>query len=192
MTELEKPLTYSYRPRPLGDGYEFRLTPHTLDWNLGMRSGQIAYPMIRHVRLGFKPTNMAGSRYLAEIWPVNAPKLVLYSTSMQSLINTADQGEEYSAFLRELHRRMAAAGAKCVYQAGFSAWRWWLALVVAVATFFAVLYVIVRGFVAGEYLVSALIAFVGAWFLWQVSNIVLRNRPRIYTPDNIPREVLPN
>lgn len=190
MSEQQKPF-YSYRARPMGGASEFQLSQQTLDWSMGTQSGQIAYTMIRHIRLGYKPTTMAGARYMAEIWATNAPKLLLYSTSVESLINTKDQGAEYSAFLRELHARMAEAGARTIYQSGFAAWRWWAAVVVAILTMIAVLYVAVRGFVIGEYLVAGGIALLGLWFLWQVWNIVLRNRPRIYTPDNIPREVLP-
>lgn len=187
----QEAFTYAYKPRLMGPAYEFALSENSLDWTIGPRSGRVGYPMIRHIRLGFKPTNMANSRFMAEIWPLNAPKLLIYSVSARSLIDMGDQGEEYARFVRELHRRVEAAKGDCTYEAGFPAWRWWPSVLVAVLTLFAIAYIIVQGLAAGHYLVSAVIVFVGAWFLWQIWNIVTRNRPRIYRPDAIPDDVLP-
>ena len=51
--------TYAYRARLMGPVSEFALSKDALDWTVGPRSGRVSYPMIRHIRLGYKPTNMA-------------------------------------------------------------------------------------------------------------------------------------
>jgi hypothetical protein len=183
--------TYSYKPRLMGPSYEFQLSKDALDWTIGVRTGRVSYPMIKHIRLGYKPTNMANARFIAEIWPLNAPKIALHSVSAQSLVNMADQGKEYSNFVRELHRRVSGAKADCVYDAGFPAWRWWPSVFVALLVLIAVGYVVVQGAAAGQYWVAAVIALVGAWFLWQIWNIVVRNRPRLYDPRAIPDDIMP-
>lgn len=183
--------TYAYKPRLMGPAYEFALAQDGLDWTIGPRSGRVSYPMIKHIRLGYKPTNMANSRFIAEIWPLNAPKLVVQSVSARSLIDMGDQGKEYTSFLRELHRRIAASKSSCVYEAGFPVWRWWPSAIIGVLTMLAVIYIIFQAVVAGHYLLAAIITGVGAWFLWQIWQIVTRNRPRTYTPDDLPVEVLP-
>ncbi len=183
--------TYVYKPRLMGPAYEFALSRDALDWAIGPRSGRVSYPMIRHIRLGYKPTNMANSRFIAEIWPQNAPKLMIQSVSARSLIDMADQGESYTRFLRELHRRIDAAKTDCTYEAGFPAWRWWPSVLVAAATAFALVYILFQAVVAGQYLLSVIIGVIGMWFLWQIWNIVMRNRPRNYGHDTIPPDVLP-
>lgn len=175
----------------MGPAYEFALSQNSLDWTIGPRTGRVGYPMIKRIRLGFKPTNLANSRFLAEIWPINAPKLMVQSVSARSIVDMTDQGEQYSRFIRELHRRVEASKADCVYEAGMPAWRWWPSLVVGILTFFAILYVVVQGVFAAQYLVSAVIAFIGAWFVWQIWNIVMRNRPRVYSPNALPPDVMP-
>lgn len=175
----------------MGPAYEFALSKDSLDWAIGPRTGRVSYPMIRHIRLGYKPTNMASARFMAEIWPQNAPKLLMHSVSARSLIDMTDQGSDYTRFLRELHRRVEASKAECVYEAGFPAWRWWPSAIVGVLTLFAIAYIVVQGVLANQYLIAAIIAFIGVWFLWQIWNIVMRNRPRNYTPGNIPDDVLP-
>lgn len=185
-------LFYSYKPRLMGPSYEFQLSKDTLDWQIGLRSGQVAYPMVRHIRLGYKPTNMAGARFVADVWPLNAQKLSLSSVSARSLVEVASQNNDYGSFVRELHRQVAASKSNCVFEAGIPAWRWWPSLVVGALAPVAVLYIVVRAFLSAEYLVAAGIALIGAWFLWQVWNIVKRNRPRRYAPDAIPADVLPS
>jgi hypothetical protein len=187
-----EPFTYAYKPRLMGPAYEFALSKDALDWTIGPRTGRVSYPMIRHIRLGYKPTNMATSRFIAEIWPLNAPKLLIHSVSARSLVDMADQGNDYVRFLEELHRRVDASKAQCVYEAGFPAWRWWPSVIVGVLTVLAIAYIVVQGGLGGHYLVTAIIAFIGAWFLWQIWNIVMRNRPRNYEPNNPPADVLPS
>lgn len=184
-------ITYSYKPRLMGPSYEFRLSEGGLDWNIGMRTGRVSYPMIAHIRLGYKPTNMASARYIAEIWPLNAPKIALHSVSAQSLVDMADQGKEYSRFLRELHRRVLSANRNCIYEAGMPSWRWWPSAIVGAACFVALIYIVLQSILGGHYAVGGGIALLGAWFVWQIWNIVMRNRPRRYAPDAIPADVLP-
>ena len=183
--------TYAYKPRLMGPPYEFALSKDSLDWAIGMRTGRVSYPMIRHIRLGYKPTNLASSRFIAEIWPLNSPKITIHSVSARSLVDMADQGPDYSKFLRELHRRIAAAKGECVYQAGLPSWRWWPSVVVAIAVLLAVVYIVIQAVAAAHYLLSGVIAMVGAWFLWQIWHIIVRNRPRYYRYDEIPEDVLP-
>lgn len=183
---------YSFKPRLMGPSYEFQLSKDTLDWQIGPRSGQIAYPMIRRIRLGYKPTNMAAARFVAEIWPLNAGKLSVFSVSARSIIDVAPQNADYAGFLRELHRRVAASKSECVFEAGFPSWRWWPSLAVGIAALLAVAFIVVQAVIGAQYLVAAIFGLTGVWFLWQIWHIVMRNRPRRYTADNIPADVLPS
>jgi hypothetical protein len=182
--------TYAYKPRLMSPAYEFSLSKDSLDWTIGSQSGRISYPMIKRIRLGYKPTNMANSRFIAEIWSQNAMKLTIQSVSARNIIDVTDHGNDYARFLRELNLRVDAANPKCIYEAGFPAWRWWPSLGVGVITLAALLYVVARSLVAAEFVLAGIIGGIGAWFLWQIWNIVMRNRPRNYDPKNLPTEVL--
>lgn len=182
---------FAYKPRLMGPAYEFVLSKDTLDWATATGSGRVSYPMIRRIRLGYKPTNMASSRFIAEIWPANAPKIALHSVSARNIIDVTDLGSEYARFLRELHRRLAATGSNCICEAGFPAWRWWPSAIVAVLTLLAIVYIVLHGLFSGQFLIAGIVGGTGAWFLWQIWNIIMRNRPRRYHPDAIPEDVLP-
>jgi hypothetical protein len=191
MSSEELPYTYAYKPRLMGASYEFALSQDGMDWAIGPRTGRVSYPMIKHIRLGYKPTNMGTAQFMAEVWPLNDTKLLLNSQSARSMIDMADQGKEYTRFIQELHRRVAASQSNCVFEAGFPAWRWWPSAIFGAAIPLALIYVVVKALMASEYLVAGAITLLGAWFIWQIWNIVMRNRPRQYDPHNLPSDVLP-
>ncbi len=184
-------LTYAYKPRLMGPSYEFRLSNDGLDWSIGLRSGRVSYPMVQHIRLGYKPTNLGTGRFITEIWPQQASKLSLDSISARSVIDTVDLGAEYTKFIRELHRRVSLANRDCIFEAGMPSWRWWPSAIVGVFCLFALIYIVAQSIVSGHYAVGAGITLLGAWFVWQIWNIVMRNRPRRYAPDAIPADILP-
>ena len=184
-------LSFSYKPRLMGPSYEFQLSKDALDWAVGARSGRVSYPMIKHIRLGYKPTNMGTGRFIAEIWPINAPKLTMNSVSARTLVDTQDLSQEYSNFLRELHRRIVAAKGECVFEAGMPVWRWWPSAILGVIASAAVIYIVFKSLIGAQFMIAGLIGFIGIWFMWQIWNIVMRNRPRFYSPEAIPDDVLP-
>lgn len=184
-------ISYAFKPKMFGAPHFFQLTKDGMDWTLGPRSGRISYPMIRCIRLGYKPTNTGSARFIAEIWSLNHPKMSISSVSSRSMLDTEDLGKEYAAFLRELHVRVGASKANCVFEAGMPAWRWWPASIFGVLAFLAVAYVVFQGLITAQYLVAGAIALLGLWFAWQIWNLITRNRPRNYLPDNIPSDILP-
>jgi hypothetical protein len=184
-------LTYRYRPRMVGAEFAFHLHPDALAWELGRRNGRLAYRDIACLRLGYRPANLAGSRFIAEIWSRQGAKFDIASISQRSLFDYQNLAAEYRAFVVELGRRIAAAGGACRCDAGFPPWRWWPAFFVAVATFIAAVYVSVRVLIAGDFAAGAVLAVLGFIFLWQIGSMIVRNRPRIFDPNSPPGDVLP-
>jgi hypothetical protein len=184
-------LTYRYRPRMVGGDFAFRLDPDALAWELGRRNGRLAYRDIARLRLGYRPANLGGNRFIAEIWSRAGAKLEIASISQRSLFDYQNLATEYRAFIVELARRIAASGGQCRCDAGFPPWRWWPALFVAVATLIAAIYVSVQALIAGGVTAGAVIAVLGLFFLWQIGSMIVRNRPRSYDPNSPPGDVLP-
>ena len=182
---------YRYRPRLVGAEFSFRLERDGLSWDLGRRNGRLRYRDIARLRLGYRPANLAGSRFVAEIWPREGAKLEIASITQRSLFDYQSLAAEYRTFVVELGRKLAASGGNCRCDAGFPPWRWWPALFVAVVTLAAALYVCVRALAAGEFGAATVLAVIGLFFIWQIGPMILRNRPRRFHPGAIPGEVLP-
>jgi hypothetical protein len=184
-------LVYHYRPRMIGSGFSFRLGAHSLEWNMSGLPGQVPYPMIAMVRLGFRPSNFGNRRFIAEVWPGKGAKLEIASASYKSMVSMEDLGPEYRAFITELHRRIAASGSNCCFEAGFAAWRWWPMVGVAVATAIALVYVGATTLLRGDTGAGLLVAGFMGLFAWQMWPLISRNRPMRYDPRQIPDQVLP-
>lgn len=182
---------YAYKPSLMGTPWEFRLTPSALEWRNGPREGRIPYGKIRHIRLSFRPATMQGYRFLTQVWADSAPRLDIYSTSWRGMLELARQDDGYRSFVADLHRRLAAAGGKTAFMSGVSALRYWPAAAVFGAAVVAFTALILRALSEAEWAAAAFIAAFLSLLLWQVGGYVLRNRPGVYPPQNIPRHLLP-
>jgi len=184
-------ICYRYRPRFVGAEFVFRLDANGLGWELGRRSGRFRYRDIARLRLGYRPANLAGQRFVAEIWPREGTKVEIASITQRSLFDYQSLAAEYRTFVVELGRELAAAGGHCRCDAGFPPWRWWPAVFVAAATLAAAAYIVCYALIAGEFGAAAALAAVALFFLWQIGLMIVRNRPRRFHPEAIPADVLP-
>ncbi|MGZ3320193.1 MAG: hypothetical protein ACXU9C_04340, partial [Xanthobacteraceae bacterium] len=100
---------YIHKPSLMGAPWELRLRPEALEWRTGRHEGRIPYARVTRVRLSFRPVTMQTRRFLAEVWSAGGPRLSIASTSWRSMVEQEAQDQAYGAFMRELHRRIAAA-----------------------------------------------------------------------------------
>lgn len=182
---------YTYKPSLLGAPHEFRLTPEALVWRVGSRTGHARYGDIRRMRLSFRPATLQSQRFLAEVWPDSGPKLQIASTSWRSMVEVERLDAAYAAFLAELHRRSAEAGARASFESGSPPLVYWPGLALFVVVSLALAALILQGLRAGATSGAVLVAiFLGA-FLWQAGTFFRRNRPGRYAPNSIPAAVMP-
>lgn len=182
---------YVFKPRMLAAEHAFRLGQDSLEWFIGGRQGRVAYPMIARIRLGFRLTNFMGRRYTAEIFPRAGGRLDISSYSARGIVDNANQGAAYRAFITELHRRIVKAHGECRFEAGMAVWRFWPSVAITLAMAGGLLYVLVRGMLGDQIVTSLIVLAAGVLFLWQMGKMVLANWPRNYRPDAIPEDVLP-
>lgn len=182
---------YIHKPSLMGAPWELRLRPEALEWRTGRHEGRIPYARVTRVRLSFRPVTMQTRRFLAEVWSAGGPRLSIASTSWRSMVEQAAQDQAYGAFMRELHRRIAAAGVTPAYDRGSPALLYWpgLAVFVGVVAGFAVL--IVQALDIGAYGGAAVVGAFFALFAWQGGTYFRRNRPGRYRPDALPADLVP-
>lgn len=183
--------TYSYKPSSFGAPWEFTLKGEGLAWSAGMRSALVRYDKIRRVRLSFRPVAMQGYRFQTEIWSDDMPKIRIASTSWRGIVEQARQDANYTAFVAEFHRRIAAAGARAEFSTGVPGLTYWLGVAVFFAAALGLAALSVRALSSSQWGGAAIIGGFLALFIWQLGNYFRRNRPGIYRPDNIPEIVLP-
>ena len=184
-------LTYAYNPSLLGAVFEFCLRPQAFEWRAGRHSGRISYRDIRRLRLSFRPVTMQSYRFRTEIWAAGAPRIEIVSSSWKSMLEQERLSLAYTAFVAELHRRIAASGAPARFETGVAAPLYWSGLVVFAGVALALAALIVRALQVSAWGGAAFIAAFLVMFLWQAGVYFRRNRPGSYRPDALPAHLLP-
>jgi hypothetical protein len=190
-SEASRDLSYAYKPSLLGAPFEFRLSPTAVEWSRGRYTDRVPYDRIRRLRLSYRPVTMQSHRFVAEIWPVAGPKIEICSTSWRSVVEQERHDAAYSAFIAELHRRIAAVGATVSFEAGSPVVLYWIGVAVFAGASLALAGLTARALQIGATGGAAIVGGFLALFLWQVGTFFRRNRPATYRPDNLPPEVLP-
>ena len=182
---------YLYRPSLIGAGWEFRLRPDALEWRMGRHHGRVPYAGVVRVRLSFRPQTMQARRFVTEVWPAGGPKLTIASASWRGMLEQATQDAAYGAFVRELHARLAAAGAAAAYDAGSPVLLYWPGLAVLAAAGAALAGLLGHALLSRQWTAAALIGGFLALLAWQSGTFFGRNRPARYRPDAPPPRLLP-
>src|ERR1044071_5348998 len=176
---------YSYKPSLFGAPWQFRLGADALEWQVGRHRGRTPYAQITRVRLSYRPSTMQTRRLLTEVWYAGGPKLPIASASWRSLVEQENLDAAYGAFVRELHRRIAAAGTQATFAQGSPAFLYWPGLAIIAVTSLAITVLAVRAALHGEWAAAAIIAGFLAMFAWQGVMFFHRNRPGRYRPERV-------
>ncbi|HKY87574.1 MAG TPA: hypothetical protein VJL90_12495 [Pseudorhodoplanes sp.] len=182
---------YAYKPSLMGAGWFLRLTPDHLAWTVGRRSGQVPYRDIANIRLTFKPVTMQTRRYLTEIWAPGAPKLVIASATWASMVEQRSQVAPYSEFVRQLHARVAASGARPRCEGGLNPFLYWPGVVVFAALLLGMAAMIARAMYEASWQGALFVLGFMALFVWQIGKFFLLNKPVRYDVDAPPENLLP-
>jgi hypothetical protein len=183
---------YRYRPSLLGAAWEFTLGERGIDWSAGRKSGHIPYGKVRRLRLSFRPVSMQSYRFSTELWAEDGTRLQIASSSWKTMMEQERLDRPYSAFVRELHRRLADAGAPVRYERGKSPWQFWPGFTVFAGVAVGLTILFVRALQADAKGGAAFIGIFTLLFFWQGGNFLRRNRPGLYAPGSPPAELMPN
>ena len=183
--------TYVYKPSLLGAPCQFALRRGGLQWHMANYSGFIRYGDIRRMRMSYRPATMQSQRFVTEIWSSAAPKLQIVSASWRSFMEQERLDTGYTAFVTELHRRLAAAGSAAQFTTGMPLVSYWIGVLVFGAAMLALVGLTVRALQLGEWAAAALIVGFVVVFAFQIGNYFRRNRPGSYRPEAVPASVLP-
>jgi hypothetical protein len=183
--------SYAYRPSVLGAVREFKLAGDGIDWSAGHKAGHIPFRAIRRLRMSYRPASMQSHRFMTELWADGAPKLEILSSSWKSLVEQERQDKPYTAFVAELHRRIARAAPAARFEQGSHPLLYWPGLIAFVGVELGLAWLIVRALQVDAKGGAAFIGVFLALFLWQGGNFLRRNRPGLYRPEAPPAELLP-
>ena len=191
-TETAAEPAYSYKPSLMGAPWLMQLTPDALAWTAGRHSGRLPYRDIARMRMSFRPITMQAKRYLTEIWAPGTPKITIASASWKSMMELERKDKPYAEFVAELHRRVAASGARPRCDSGIHPLLYWPGLLIYAGVLLGLAALIVRALQIVNYPAALFVAAFFALSVWQLGQFFKLNRPARYQPDAPPPGLLPH
>jgi hypothetical protein len=182
---------YAYKASLIGAAHRFELTDIGLSWQVGGKSGVWPYAEISAIRLSYRPVSMQSHRFRADIERADGARIVILSTSRQTIALMSPQDHDYRAFITQLHERMAKAASKAALIGGIGPKTYAAGIVLLVLVAIPIAGLLVRAISTGEFPGALFLVGFAALFGWQIGGFVRRNRPRAYTFDALPPELLP-
>lgn len=146
---------------------------------------------IAAIRLSYRPASMQAHRFRADIATSSGQSIKVFSTTWHSISQMARQDGEYRAFIVELHRRLKAIDSKVHLIVGINPVLYMVGLAVMALIGLSIAGLFVRALITAEFAGALFLVGFGAWFAWQIGGFMRRNRPRTYTLDALPDDVLP-
>jgi hypothetical protein len=183
--------SYVYKASLIGSAHRFELTEAGLSWRIAGRSGLWPYSEFAAVRLSYRPISMQPRRFRVDIDHVSGARIRVLSTTWQTVTLMKPQDNDYRAFLTELHRRLKQAGSRAALVGGLRPTLYHAAVAVLAIIAVSISGLFIRALATGEWAGALFLIGFAALFWWQIGGFVRRNRPRRYTFDELPEELLP-
>jgi hypothetical protein len=189
--EAAADVRYAYKASLIGAAHQFALTDEGLSWQIGGKAGVWPYRDIATIRLSYRPVSMQSRRFRADIEHANRQRIVILSTSWQTVALVAPQDKDYRAFITQLHQRMAKAGARAGLIGGIGPKLYAAGIVFLALVAIAISGLLVRAIDTGEFAGALFLVGFAALFAWHIGGFIRRNRPLTYTFDRLPQALLP-
>lgn len=154
------------------------------------RSGAF-FDRISEVHLAYTPTRVARNRFRARIVYRDGGMTELFNTHYAGIAEFPELNEPYTAFITELHRRLAAKGKDVRYRRGSGMGgyiaNWLLTVFIFAMIALAFVLLVAWGLVWIAVIKLAIILF----FVPTLIRFMLKSKPGTYDPLAIPEDVLP-
>ena len=183
--------SYAYKASLIGSAHQFELTDQGLSWQAGSKSGVWPYLEIAAIRLSYRPVSMQSRRFRAEIESASGQRIVILSTSWQTVALMTPQDRDYRAFVMQLHAQLRQAGSKAALIGGVGPKTYAAGILFLALVAIAIAGLLLRAIATGEWAGGLFLIGFAALFGWQIGGFMRRNRPRAYTFDHVPQELLP-
>jgi len=182
---------YAYKASLIGAAHQFALTDDGVAWEVGSRSGVWAYGDISAIRLSYRPVSMQARRFRADLQHLAGRRMIILSTSWQTVALMAPQDQAYRQFIVALHARMAQAGSRASLKGGLGRGIYAAGVALVALVGLTMVGLVVRSVATGQYAGALFVVGFAALFAWQVGGFIRRNRPMAYDFGHLPDALLP-
>ncbi|MGL4635550.1 MAG: hypothetical protein ACRCWF_06200 [Beijerinckiaceae bacterium] len=184
-------ITYTHRAKPYGGGAIFELTADRLIITQGVIQSEMLLADINRIELVYRPRNSTSEGYRARIEGKNRHTVFITNLTFRNAMSIDRQDEDYRRFITALIAAVGKANPALQLVAGVPLWMNIISGVAGGTTVVALMLMAGNALYDRNFPIAMLIVFMGVYFGWWVWRYVMHNRPRTFTPDSIPPEVMP-
>ena len=186
----DPPLAYSQNPRPIGFAVTFRLAGDRLVVDTMRRVDEINLAAVARIRLTYEAGKLSSGFYKTALRLTDGRAVSLTSISWSGLAQSNNQVGAYRDFVAALIEAVSRASPQARLEAGKPRFVWAAMAATTGALALAALYIAARAFMAGATGAALVPLALGAVMIWQMGPVVRRNRPRPFTADALPGDLL--
>lgn len=184
--------SYVFRENAFAKRRTYRLTADALTWEEdGGPLDGVFYDDIAEVQMTYAPTRFATNRYRTQIIFRQGGMVNLFNTDYAGIGDFPEKNAEYAAFVRELHKRLAAHGTNTVFRKGNSTVAYALNLALAIFIFAMIALAFVLLFNFGLMWIAVVKLIVVLVFVPVLIRYIRRVRPESYDPLALPPDAVP-
>jgi len=188
----DPPLVYRCRRNEREPDVVWTLGPDALERTEGNgATKKMAYGEVKELRLLHDPARAAPNRFRCDLNSVAGHRVALMSKSFVTPGVYEDRAGSYTPFLRELIRRVGAAAPRCKFYAGQTPWSFYGGHALALIGVLILAHLAARfgGLPPNAALTLKIVMTVA--YLAMAFLSAKRRRPRSFTPQGIPPDMLP-
>jgi hypothetical protein len=186
----DPPLTYQQSPRPVGFPVTYRLAGDRLTVDTFRRVDEVDLGAVDRIRLTYEAGKLSSGYFRATLRLKDGRSISLSSISWSSMVHSANQMDAYRVFVAALIHAVARVSPRARLEAGKPRFIWGAMAATSAALVVAAAYIAARALMAGSTAGALVPLALGAVMLWQMGPVVWRNRPRPFTADALPADLL--
>ncbi|HEY8383165.1 MAG TPA: hypothetical protein VIL09_13535 [Microvirga sp.] len=183
--------TYTHAPRPVSGPISFILDGDRLTVDSGRKVQEVRLGAVEQVRITYEPRSFAQKAFQTRLRLKDGKSVTFSSLSWRSFIEAERLDRDYRAFSRALLHAVAEANPEARFLAGRPPAIWVATLVLGGAGLLAMALFLWRAVEAGYTSAALMGAFFLAAGIWQLEPMIRLNKPRTFTADDPPRDLLP-
>ena len=184
-------LEYKQRPRPFSGEVLYTLTDEALLVDNGRRQEAIRFSEMVALRLSFGYRNVGTEVFMARIRRANGRTVSFSNLNWRGYVDYDSQNAAYRYFVEALARKIAAANPSALFEGGRPALVYAATALVGVTALAGFVGATLWGLMRGNWLLATM----GVVFLFpfgkQVHGMLTRNKPLLFTAQNLPQALLP-
>jgi hypothetical protein len=189
----ETECVYAFRPDALGGTRTYRLTTDALTWtDEGQSLDGVFFDDIAEIRLAYAPSRIARNRYRTQVILRQGGMTEFSNMSYAGFANFEDRSDDYVAFVRALHRRLATIDRRPLYRKGSSVAGYLASILITVLVFAGLVCGALMLFNWGGPGIAIIKIAILLFFIPTLLGYLRRAVPAFYDPRDLPADALPS